>query len=77
MVKGQRTNWKTTDTNGFLDGDLEDCLGSLLRQPEALLEEQALTCSWMNIGDWPKSEPNRRKEIKQSARTGIISFPYT
>ena len=27
MVKDQRTNWVTTDTNGFLDGDLED--GSL------------------------------------------------
>ena len=25
MVKDQRTNWETTDTNGFLDGDLEDC----------------------------------------------------
>ena len=46
MVKDQRTNWETTDTNGFLDGDLEDCIGSLLRQrakddQEALLEEQA------------------------------------
>jgi peptide chain release factor 2 len=45
MVKDQRTNWETTDTNGFLDGDLEDCIGSLLRQrakddQEALLEEQ-------------------------------------
>ena len=47
MVKDQRTNWETTDTNGFLDGDLEDCIGSLLRQrakddQEALLEEQAI-----------------------------------
>jgi len=32
MVKDQRTNWETTDTNGFLDGNLEDCVGSLLRQ---------------------------------------------
>jgi len=32
MVKDQRTNWETTDTGGFLDGDLEDCVGSLLRQ---------------------------------------------
>ena len=31
MVKDQRTNWETTDTNDLLDGDLEDCKGSLLR----------------------------------------------
>ena len=47
MIKDQRTNWETTDTNGFLDGNLEDCIGSLLRQrakddQEALLEEQAI-----------------------------------
>jgi len=31
MIKDQRTNWETTDTGGFLDGDLEGCIGSLLR----------------------------------------------
>lgn len=45
MVKDQRTNWETTDTTGFLDGDLDDCITSLLRQrakdeQEARLEEQ-------------------------------------
>jgi peptide chain release factor 2 len=32
MVKDQRTGWETTNTQGFLDGDLEDCIASLLRQ---------------------------------------------
>jgi peptide chain release factor 2 len=45
MVKDQRTNWETTDTAGFLDGDLEDCIGSLLRQrakeDQEAQEEQA------------------------------------
>jgi peptide chain release factor 2 len=45
MVKDQRTNWETTDTGGFLDGDLEDCIGSLLRQrakeDQEAQEEQA------------------------------------
>jgi Protein chain release factor B len=31
MVKDQRTNWETSDTQGFLDGNLEDCIGELLR----------------------------------------------
>jgi peptide chain release factor 2 len=31
MVKDQRTGWETSDAGGFLDGDLEDCIGSLLR----------------------------------------------
>lgn len=31
MVKDQRTNWETSDAQGFLDGDLEDCIGDLLR----------------------------------------------
>jgi hypothetical protein len=31
MIKDQRTNWETSDTQGFLDGDLEDCIGELLR----------------------------------------------
>jgi peptide chain release factor 2 len=45
VVKDQRTNWETTDTTGFLDGDLDDCIESLLRkriqdQREATLKEQ-------------------------------------
>lgn len=31
MVKDQRCNWETSDTQGFLDGDLESCIGELLR----------------------------------------------
>jgi peptide chain release factor 2 len=31
MIKDQRTNWETTDAQGFLDGNLEECIGELLR----------------------------------------------
>ena len=31
LVKDQRTNWETSDVEGFLDGDLEACIGELLR----------------------------------------------
>lgn len=31
MVKDQRSNWETSDAQGFLDGDLEECIGELLR----------------------------------------------
>lgn len=31
MIKDQRNNWETSDTQGFLDGDLEECIGELLR----------------------------------------------
>ncbi len=31
MVKDQRNNWETSDAQGFLDGDLEECIGELLR----------------------------------------------
>jgi peptide chain release factor 2 len=31
MVKDQRSNWETSDAQGFLDGDLEACIGELLR----------------------------------------------
>lgn len=31
MIKDQRTNWESSDTKGFLDGDLENCIGALLR----------------------------------------------
>lgn len=46
MIKDQRTNWETTDTSGFLDGDLEGCIGSLLRhrakEEQEAQEEAAL-----------------------------------
>eukprot|EP00554_Chaetoceros_debilis_P006692 CAMPEP_0194080752 /NCGR_PEP_ID=MMETSP0149-20130528/6691_1 /TAXON_ID=122233 /ORGANISM="Chaetoceros debilis, Strain MM31A-1" /LENGTH=514 /DNA_ID=CAMNT_0038762531 /DNA_START=59 /DNA_END=1600 /DNA_ORIENTATION=+ len=31
MVKDQRSGWESSDTQGFLDGDLEACIGELLR----------------------------------------------
>lgn len=31
MIKDQRNNWESSDTQGFLDGDLEECIGELLR----------------------------------------------
>jgi len=31
MIKDQRTNWESSDTQGFLDGDLDGCIESLLR----------------------------------------------
>ncbi len=31
MIKDQRTNWETTNAQGFLDGDLEDCIAALLK----------------------------------------------
>jgi peptide chain release factor 2 len=31
MVKDQRTGWETTNTQSFLDGDMEDCIASFLR----------------------------------------------
>lgn len=43
MVKDQRCNWETSDTQGFLDGDLEACIGELLRtraREEQLLKEE-------------------------------------
>lgn len=45
MIKDQRTNWETTDTQGFLDGSLEECIGELLRararEEQEAAEEQA------------------------------------
>ena len=38
MIKDQRTNWESSDAQGFLDGDLEDCIGDLLRH--RAMEEQ-------------------------------------
>lgn len=47
MIKDQRTNWESTDTQGFLDGDLEECIGELLRararEEQEAAEEQAKT----------------------------------
>lgn len=31
MIKDQRTGWESSDTQAFLDGDLEDCIGAYLR----------------------------------------------
>jgi len=39
MVKDQRSGWETTDTKGFLDGHMDDCIGALLRYRAK--EEQA------------------------------------
>jgi peptide chain release factor 2 len=32
MIKDQRTNWETANTQSFLDGDLEECIAALLRR---------------------------------------------
>jgi peptide chain release factor 2 len=32
MIKDQRTNWETANTQSFLDGDLEECIAGLLRR---------------------------------------------
>ena len=41
MIKDQRTNWETSDAQGFLDGDLEDCVAELLRH-RAREEQEAI-----------------------------------
>ena len=46
MVKDTRSNWESSNAQGFLDGDLEDCIGSLLRhrakeEQEARDEQEA------------------------------------
>ena len=45
MIKDQRSNWESTDAASFLDGNLEDCIASVLRhrakeEAEAMEEEQ-------------------------------------
>eukprot|EP00559_Dactyliosolen_fragilissimus_P008995 CAMPEP_0184864296 /NCGR_PEP_ID=MMETSP0580-20130426/14459_1 /TAXON_ID=1118495 /ORGANISM="Dactyliosolen fragilissimus" /LENGTH=475 /DNA_ID=CAMNT_0027363013 /DNA_START=283 /DNA_END=1710 /DNA_ORIENTATION=+ len=35
MIKDQRSHWETSDVKGFLDGNLEDCIGELLRHRAA------------------------------------------
>jgi peptide chain release factor 2 len=46
LIKDQRTNWESSDVQGFLDGDLEDCIAELLRyrakeEQNAALQESA------------------------------------
>ena len=31
MIKDQRTNWESSNTQNFMEGDLEDCIANLLR----------------------------------------------
>uniref|UniRef100_A0A6U3U658 Prokaryotic-type class I peptide chain release factors domain-containing protein n=1 Tax=Ditylum brightwellii TaxID=49249 RepID=A0A6U3U658_9STRA len=42
MVKDQRSTWESSDAMGVLDGDLEDCIGSVLRWRREMEEEEAL-----------------------------------
>lgn len=35
MIKDQRTGWETSNAQGFLDGDLEECIGAYLRWKSA------------------------------------------
>lgn len=42
LIKDQRTGWETSDTQGFLDGDLEECIAALLRHQAQLEREAAL-----------------------------------
>ena len=39
MIKDQRSGWETANVQTFLDGDLEDCIGSVLRHPAKELQE--------------------------------------
>jgi peptide chain release factor 2 len=46
LVKDQRSGWESSDTQGFLDGDLEDCIAALLRrqakeEQDATLQEES------------------------------------
>ena len=42
VVKDQRSGWETSDTQGFLDGDLEDCIASILRHNAQAEQEASL-----------------------------------
>jgi peptide chain release factor 2 len=42
LIKDQRTGWETSDTQGFLDGDLEDCIATLLRHRAKEEQENSL-----------------------------------
>jgi peptide chain release factor 2 len=41
LVKDQRTGWETSNVQAFLDGDLEDCIGSYLRHKARQESESA------------------------------------
>jgi peptide chain release factor 2 len=41
LVKDQRTGWETSNVQAFLDGDLEDCIGSYLRHKTKQESESA------------------------------------
>lgn len=45
MIKDQRTGWETSNTQAFLDGDLDECIGAYLRfkaaQNKASAEDEA------------------------------------
>ena len=40
MIKDQRTNWESSNTQAFMDGDLEDCIAALLRH-RAMEDQEA------------------------------------
>ena len=42
LIKDQRTNWETADTQRFLDGELEDCIAALLRHQATKDQEAAM-----------------------------------
>lgn len=44
MIKDQRTNWESTNTQGFLDGGelLEKCMGAWLRYNHAKKDEREI-----------------------------------
>mmetsp|Transcript_81 Transcript_81/g.213 ORF Transcript_81/g.213 Transcript_81/m.213 type:complete len:89 (-) Transcript_81:151-417(-) len=41
MIKDQRSGWESTNAQAFLDGDLEDCVASLLQYRAAAEREDA------------------------------------
>jgi peptide chain release factor 2 len=48
MIKDQRTGWETSNAQGFLDGDLEECVAALLRyrakeEQNAALQESGVS----------------------------------
>eukprot|EP00977_Amphora_coffeiformis_P022177 scaffold10570_cov176-Amphora_coffeaeformis.AAC.27 len=41
LIKDQRTGWETANTQAFLDGDLDDCIGSYLRGKAEKAKQEA------------------------------------
>ena len=41
LVKDQRTGWETGNTQAFLDGDLDDCIGTYLRWKAEKAKQEA------------------------------------